>query len=94
MGQCNFSGQRDRSYLIVPEQRKMGPVQNLTKGRDRLGQHVKIQEGTRNRMVQDFDILSCHVSRNKTGKSIKGCSITGIGLSKTEKDVLKQEKLF
>ena len=34
------------------------------------------------------------VPRDKTGQSRKGHSKTGTGSSKTEKDVLKQERIF
>ena len=64
-----------------------GQAQNLTKGRDSWGQHVKIWDETRNGWVRDFDSLSCPVLRDKTGQSKKG-------RSKTEMDVLKQEVMF
>ena len=72
----------------------MGQAQNLTKGQDGLGKHVKIQNGMWDRRVQDFDSLSHPVPRDKTGQSRKGCSITGKGCSKTKKEVLKQERMF
>ena len=58
----------------------MGQAQNLAKGWD----------GT----VPDFDNLSLPVPQDKMGQSRKGCSRTGKGRSKTEKDVLKQKRTF
>ena len=83
-GQYNFSGQRDRSFFIVPRQRDNRTSSNLAKGRDGLGQlksgmgragTAKILDGT----------------RDKTRQSRKGCSKTGNGCSETGKDNLKQE---
>ena len=64
-----------------------GQAQNLAKGWDGPGQPVKIQDRTRDGTVQDFDSLPRLVLWDKTGQSRKG-------LSKTGKDVLKQEKDF
>ena len=64
-----------------------GQAQNLAKGRAGPGQPVKFRDGTRDGTVQDFDSLSCPVPRNKMGQSRKG-------RSKTEKDILKQERMF
>ena len=41
-GQCNFSGQRDRSSFIVPGQGTPGQAQNLAMGQDVPEQSVKI----------------------------------------------------
>ena len=42
-----------------------------------------------------YEILTaCPVPRDKMGQSRKGHSITGKGRSKTEKEVLKQERMF
>ena len=65
-GQCNFSGQRDRSSFVVPGQRDngtTGQAKNLAKGLAGLGRAgiAKIQDGT----------------RDKTGQSRKRCSKTG-----------------
>ena len=54
-----------------------GQAQNLTKGRDVPGQHVKIWDGMRDGAVQDFDSLSRPVLRDETGQSRKGRSKTG-----------------
>ena len=70
----------------------MGQVQNLAIERNGLGQPVKIQDGTREGTVPDFDSLSLPVPRDKTGQSRKRHSKTRKGRSKTEKEVLKQEK--
>ena len=37
-GQCNFSGQRDRSSFIVMDKGTTGQAKNLAKGRDGPGQ--------------------------------------------------------
>jgi hypothetical protein len=61
-GQCNFLGQRDRSFFIVPGQRGTGQAQNLTKGQDELGQPVKIRDGT-GRGRERYEILQPVPSR-------------------------------
>jgi hypothetical protein len=82
-GQCNFSGQRDRSSLIVPGQRdKLKILPRAGTGWDSLS-----KSGTGCGTVQDFDSLSYSVPRDKTGQSRKGCS-------KQKKDVLKQKRMF
>ena len=47
-GQCNFSGQRDRSFFIVSGQRDNGTSSKSCHGteRDGAGQPVKIRDGT------------------------------------------------
>ena len=84
MGQCNFSGQRDRSSFIVPRQRDNGTSSKSCQG---TGQPVKIRDGT-------WDGTACPFPGDKTGQSTKRGSKTGKGCSKTEKDVLKQERMF
>ena len=82
------------SSLLSRDKGTTGQAQNLAKGRDRLGQPVKIRNGTQDGTVPDFDSLSLLVPRDKTGQSRKGCSKTGKGRSKTEKEVLKEERMF
>ena len=72
----------------------MGQAQNLAKGRAGPGQPVKIRDGMQDGTCQDFDSLSRPVPWDKTGQSRKGRSLTGKGRSKTEKEVLKQKKMF
>ena len=60
-----------------------------TKGQQdklKIQQLVKIRDGTRDGMVPDFDSLPLPVPGDKTGQSRKG-------RSKTERNVLKQEKM-
>ena len=79
----SFSGQRDRSYFIVPGQRDNGTSSKSCQGPGRVGiacQNLRRdggQEGTR------FWQLSSPIPWDKTGQSRKGRSKTG-------KDVLKQ----
>ena len=68
-GQSNFSGERDRSSFITPGQRAMGQAQNFSKGRDRQGQPVQIQDGTWAGTVRDFDSPFRPVPQDKTGQS-------------------------
>ena len=56
-------------------------------GRDGLGQPVKIRDGMRDGKVQDFDSLSCPVSKTKRDIAEKD-------ILKQEKDVLKQKRTF
>ena len=75
----------------------MGQAQNLDKSLDGLGQPVKIQDGTRYKILTVC--LLSPVLRDKTGLNRKGRSKTGKGrsknrkgCSKTGKDVLKLRK--
>ena len=43
-GDCNFSGQRNRSFFIVQDKGKTGQAQILATGQDGLGQPVKIRD--------------------------------------------------
>ena len=43
---------------LSPDKGTMGQAQNLAKGRDGLGQSVKIRDGMWDGTVQDFDCLS------------------------------------
>jgi hypothetical protein len=79
-----------QKFLRCPQIK--GQAQNLAKGGDGLGKPVKIRAGTRDRMVLKFD--SHPVPRDKTGQSRTGHSKTGKGSSETEKDILKQERMF
>ena len=77
-GTVQLSGTKGQKF----PQGTTGQAQNLAKGRDGLGQPVKIREETQNGTVPDFD--SCPVPPDKTG-----CSKTGKDVLKQEKDVLK-----
>ena len=71
--------------VVFPTRRDSATCQ----GMGEPGQPVKIRDGT----VPVFISLSLPVPRDKNGKSRKGHSKKGIGRSKTEKDVLKQERI-
>ena len=60
MGQCNFSGQRDRSYFIVKGTKEQ--AQNLAIGWDRQGQSVKIQGWTCDMTITIF------LSKSRAGR--------------------------
>ena len=69
------------------DKRTMGQAQNLAKGRDGPGQ---LKSGTgRARTAKIWD-----GTQDKTGQSRKGCSKSGKWCSKTEKGILKQERMF
>ena len=80
MGRHVVPGHRDRSSFIFPGQRDDGTSSKSCQGTGRacLSKPVKIWEGMRNGTLPDFDNLY---------KTEKVCS-------KTEKDVLKQERMF
>ena len=80
--------------LMSQDKGTTGQAQNLTKGQVGPGKHVKIQNRMRDGTVRDFDSLSRLVPGNKTGQNTNGHSITGKVHSKTEMEVLKQERMF
>ena len=61
--------------LLSRDKGTTGKAQNLAKGRDRLGQPVKILDGTRDGTIQDFDCLSHPVPWDKTEQSRKGGTV-------------------
>jgi hypothetical protein len=79
-GQCNFSGQRDRSSFIVPEQRDNGTSQKSCQGTGQF-ETAKIRDGPGQ--------PKSGTGRAMTAKNRDG---TRDKRDRAEKDVLKQKK--
>jgi hypothetical protein len=85
MGQCNFSGQRDRSSFIVPGQRdqlKILPRDGT--GLDSLSKSWTGCGTERCEILTDYPIPSHGTKWDRTEKDVL----------KQEKDVLKQKRMF
>ena len=83
-------GQRDNRTevpLLSRDKGTTGQAQNLAKGREGPGQLKSGTGWARTAKIRDG-------TQDKTGQSRKGCSKTGNGCSKTEKDVLKKKRMF
>ena len=76
-----------RDSATFRDKGSLGQAKNLAKGRDGLRQ-------PKSRMGRAGTAKIPDGTRDKTRQSRKVCSETGKGCSKTEKDVLKHERIF